>query len=173
MSDEDQETDAEQPKKKGGILMPLIIGVVGAVALGGGAAFTVASGLVDIPGITDTAKKEGEEDGKKAEKAEKEKPKPAFVSLEPLNVTVLRNGRPRTLRMTLTLETVAGEETGITELTPRITDAFNTLLRAIDENDLTDPTALDRLRAQMIRRVRLATDGAPITNVLIEEYLIL
>ena len=163
-----EETGA--PAKKGGVLMPLIFGLVGALVLGGGAAFTVSSGLVDIPGVTDGG-------GEKEEKAEKkpkvEAPKPAFVALEPLSIGLFHQGRPRTLRLTLMLESTEESVAEVETYVPRVLDALNTLMRAIDEQDLADPSALDRLRAQMLRRIRLVTDGAPVNDLLVVEYIVL
>lgn len=178
MSDEtktEAEGGEEAPKKKGGIMMPLIFGLVGALLMGGGAAFTVSSGMVDVPGLTDSAEKMGK-DGKpikkKKKKEEKPKAKPAFVELAPLAIPVMMADGPRQLRMLLMVETEEGKEEKIEKLTPRIQDALNTLLRAIDPRDLGSSDALDRLRAQMLRRVKLATDDAPVTDLLIVEYIV-
>ena len=40
---------------------------------------------------------------------------------------------------------------------PRVTDVLNGYLRAVEVRDLEDPTALSRLRAQMLRRVQMVS----------------
>lgn len=169
MSDEDIMEDDAPAKPSGGLLKPLLFGLVGAALLGGGAAYTVSTGLVDIPGVTDAAPKAEAT----AEKPVEEKPKPAFIELTPLSVAVIVDGRPRQLRLLLNLETEEAAVADIEAVAPRVQDTLNTLLRAIDERDLADPTSLDRLRAQMLRRIRLVADGAAVNDVLIVEYVIL
>lgn len=174
MSEENTD-ETEAPKKKGGIMLPLIFGLVGAAALGGATAFTVGSGIVDVPGF-ESAPVEGDKAAKVGKKSdEPDKPKPAFVPLETLSINLAPNGSTRapTLRIDLTLETTSDDEEAVFAIVPRVYDQLNTMLRAIDHRDLSDPTALDRLRAQMMRRVRLVVEGATINDVLIVNYIIL
>ncbi len=159
---------AEGTKKKKGGKGGLIIGLVLAIALGAGAAFAVMSGLVPIPGGEEHA---AEEDGHKKEE-EEHKPKPSFVALDPLTVTIGKSGAPRQLRIALTIETTEHYAPDVEETRPRILDALNTLLRAVEETDLSQPWSLDRLRAQMLRRIRIATDPTAIQDLLITEYVI-
>lgn len=159
---------AEGKKKKKGGMGGLIIGLVLAIALGAGAAFGVMSGLVPIPGGEEHAEKEDEHH----KEEEKEKAKPSFVALDPLTVTIGQAGAPRQLRIALTIETTEHYAHNVEETRPRILDALNTLLRATEENDLSQPWSLDRLRAQMLRRIRIATDPTAIQDLLITEYVI-
>lgn len=97
---------------------------------------------------------------------------PKFVSFDPLTVTFLQSGAARQLRIALSVETTEAYLHSVEEQKPRMLDALNTLLRALDERDLSDPSALDRLRAQMLRRIRISTDPTAIQDLLITEYVI-
>lgn len=161
----------EAPAKKKGGMGGLIIGLVLAIALGAGAAFAVMSGLVPIPGGEETAEADGEHHGEKEAEAA-HAPAPSFVALDPLTVTIGQSGAPRQLRIALTIETSEPYLHSVEEVRPRILDALNTLLRAVSESDLAEPWSLDRLRAQMLRRIRIATDPTAIQDLLITEYVI-
>lgn len=160
--------EEEAPKKKGGAL-GLIIGLVGALALGGGAAFTISTGMVDIPGLTDT----GAADDKEEKKEEKPEEKSVFIELSDISVPVVEARQLRQLQLRLTIETTVAHEADVGEMTPRILDTLNTMLRTTVRDDLSDPTALDRLRAQMLRRVRIVTGPEAVKDLLIVNYLYL
>lgn len=174
MSEENSDA-TEAPPKKGGVIMPMVFGLIGAVALGGATAFSVGSGLVEVPGLASSEKASDSAKKESAASVADDKPKPAFVPLETLSINLAPNASTRapTLRIDLTLETTAEDAEAVAEVTPRIYDQLNTMLRSIDQRDLSDPTALDRLRAQMMRRVRLVVEDATINDVLIVNYIIL
>lgn len=156
--------DAGETKKKGG-MGPLIIGLALALTLGGGAAYGVMSGMIPTPF--------GPEDPKAAlEETKPEKPA-VFVEFEPLTLTIGLGPASRQLRLTFAVETEKEHEKTIDEMRPRILDTLNTLLRAVDDEDLNAPYALDRLRAQMTRRVRIAVGPEFVRDVLIVQYVIL
>jgi flagellar FliL protein len=163
-------TESEAPKK-GEILKSLLIGMVLALVLGGGAAFVVMSGMVNVPFLgDDKAEKDTEKNNEnKAEKRED----PVFVAFESLDLTIGGALAPRQLRITLAIETSQENAKRIEEMKPRILDALNTLLRAVDESDLSEPYAMDRLRSHMARRVSLAVGPDAVHDVLIMQYVIL
>ena len=55
---------------------------------------------------------------------------------------------------------------------PRIVDTLNIFLRAVDERDVSSILAMERLRAEMLRRVRLVTGDEAVKAVLIAEFLL-
>ena len=55
---------------------------------------------------------------------------------------------------------------------PRIVDALNTYLRAVEVRDLEDPAALTRLRAQMLRRVQIVTGAGEVRDLLVTEFVL-
>lgn len=162
-TDAAEDAPGEGAKKKKGGVMPLIIGAAAALGLGAAAAFAVKTGVVPTPSLGDPA----------PAKVEKDEPSLAFVELTPIVIALdPTEGRARNLRLALSVETDVERVGDVEFALPRIVDSLNTLLRAIDQDDLADPTALDRLRAQMRRRVQLATDPDTVRDLLIVEYVI-
>ena len=51
-------------------------------------------------------------------------------------------------------------------------DVLNTYLRAVEITDLEDPAAMTRLRAQMVRRVRMVTPPDTVRDVLILDFIL-
>lgn len=165
----DGEADGAQQKKKG-LMGPIMIGLAAAVVLGAGAAFAVMSGLAPIG---DAPKETAEEKKKReAKEALAKTPPPVFVAFEPLTITVVADGAPRQLRLQLSLETTEPFAPRVEEMRPRVLDALNTMLRAMNQDELTEPSSLDRLRAQMLRRIRIATDPTAVKDLLITEFVI-
>ena len=165
------ETQEQDAKKKKGIMGPLMIGLAAALLLGGGAAYGVMSGLVPLG----DAHEEGEahaEKKKDAHKEEEHKAPPVFLAFDPLTVTLTHGGAPRQLRLALSIETSEEYLEKVELMKPRMLDALNTLLRAMDERELTEPAGLDRLRAQMLRRVRIAADPTAVKDLLVTEFVV-
>ena len=57
-------------------------------------------------------------------------------------------------------------------LMPRILDVLNGYLRAVEVSQLDDPTALIRLRAQMLRRVQIVTGEGRVRDLLVTEFVL-
>ncbi len=55
---------------------------------------------------------------------------------------------------------------------PRLVDVLNGYLRAVALSELEDPTALIRLRAQMLRRLQVVAGEGRITDLLIMEFVL-
>jgi len=55
---------------------------------------------------------------------------------------------------------------------PRILDVLNSYLRAVAITDLEDPTAMARLRAQMLRRVQIVTGEGRVRDLLVTEFVL-
>ncbi len=51
-------------------------------------------------------------------------------------------------------------------------DILNGYLRAVDVRDLEDPSALIRLRAQMLRRIQIVTGEGRVKDLLIMEFVL-
>lgn len=155
---EEMEIDESTPKKGG--KLGLIIGLVLALAGGGGGFFAVYSGL--ILGPSDTAEV----------KEEKGDPLPpiAFVPIEPLVISLGQNSS-KTLRFRAELEVDPAQQSDVTTLMPRVLDILNGYLRAVPPEQLQDPTALMRMRGQMLRRVQLVTGKGNVRDLLITEFV--
>ncbi len=154
---EETEESAAAPKSKKG----LIIGLVLALALGGGAFFAVYSGMVlghpeeiaetDVPLIEDTDPV-------------------AFVAITPMVISLGKRSNYQ-LRFNAQLEVEPSKQADVENVMPRVLDVLNGYLRAVDVRELQDPTALIRLRAQMLRRVQLVTGDGHIRDLLITEFV--
>ncbi len=151
------------PKKKS--KLPLILGVVLALAGGGGGFFAVSAGLV--PGL-----------GGGTDKAGMKAPPPpplgpvSFVALDPLVVNLAAASGGGLLRFGAQLEVPPDYLAEVEAVKPRIVDVLNGYLRAVETADLADPTALMRLRSQMLRRVQVVTGEGRVRDLLIMEFVI-
>ena len=57
-------------------------------------------------------------------------------------------------------------------LLPRILDVLNGYLRAVETADLENPSALVKLRAQMLRRVQIVTGEGRVRDLLVTEFVL-
>lgn len=150
----------ESPKK--GSKLPLVIGVVLALAGGGGGYMATQMGL--IGGKTDVAKP--------VEPSSDPVPDLSFVQLDPLVISLPGSGGRAHLRFSAQLEVAPDAGPEVTTLKPRIVDVLNSYLRAVELAELEDPTALLRLRAQMLRRVQVVTGPDRVRDLLIMEFVL-
>lgn len=149
-----------EPEAKSGGLKPIIFGVLGALVAGGGGFFATYSGIADglLSGLSSPS-------APKVETA-------AFVPLDPLIVSLGQNAQSRQLRFSAQLEVDPVYKEEVAALTPRVFDVLNTFLRAVDEAELEDPTAMVRLRAQMLRRIQVVTGEGRVKDLLIMEFVL-
>lgn len=162
------------PKKSS--RLPLILGIVLAVAGGGGGFMAVRMGLLSG---TDAAK-EGDGDGGTAVQAASGQggvamppmESAAFVPLDPILVNLPSQTGQRYLRFTAQLEVAPEHQAEVSGVTPRIVDVLNGYLRAVELSDLEDRSALTRLRAQMLRRVQVVTGAGRVRDLLIMEFVL-
>lgn len=169
MSDDVQdpaEAGEDEPKKSGN--MGLIIGVVGALLLGGGGFYATYSGILFGGG------EEGEEEHVKEEPEVVLPPidEIAFVPIEKLVVSLGTKASAAHLQFSAELEVSPANQEQVMTLMPRILDVLNTYLRAVDEKDLESPSAMIRLRAQMLRRVQIVTGDGLVNDLLITEFVL-
>lgn len=159
MAEAEAPQDAE-PKKKS--KLPLILGMVLALVLGGGGFYATWSGLLLGPSAP--------------EHAAEEKPGPlpdiAFVALEPVVISLGRGGSASHLKFTAQLEVAKSYADEVAVLMPRILDVLNSYLRAVAVADLEDPSAMARLRAQMLRRVQIVTGEGRVRDLLVTEFVL-
>lgn len=164
MADADM-ADEEPPKKKS--KLPMLIGVALALVLGGGGFFAVYSGMILGSGSENT---------EKAEEDPKEEvlplPEVAFIELDPLVINLGPAASNRYLRFRAQLEVNPEYQADVTDVLPRVLDVLNSYLRAVSIEDLEDPSALIRLRAQMLRRVKIVTGEGRVRDLLIMEFVL-
>jgi len=149
------------PKKKS--KLPLLIGVALFVLLGGAGFYAVYSGM--LFGASGSAMAHGE--GGPAEL-----PDISFVAIESLVISIGDTAAARHLRFTSSLEVTHASEEEVSALLPRILDVMNGYLRAVDPKDLENPSALVRLRAQLLRRIQLVTGEGRVRDLLVTEFVL-
>ena len=147
------------PKKKS--KLPLIIGVALALTLGAGGFYATVSGAILGTG------------GDHVEEAHvADLPDIAFVPVAQLVISLGAAGQARHLRFTSQLEVAGPHAAEVTLLQPRILDVLNGYLRAVDVAELEDPSALVRLRAQMLRRIQIVSGEGRVRDLLIPEFVL-
>ncbi|MFT6424460.1 MAG: flagellar FliL protein [Celeribacter sp.] len=165
MADEEQLED--EPKKKS--KLPLVVGIVLMLALGGGGFFAVYSGLLFAPPHEPTEEELSELEMDIMEPL----PDVAFVPIEPLIINLSGQGAGnRHLRFQAQIEVPSAYQSEVETLLPRIVDVLNGYLRAVDITELESPSALVRLRAQMLRRLQIVAGEGRVKDVLIMEFVI-
>lgn len=159
---EGEEEEGGKKKSK----LPLIIGIVLAIIGGAGGFLATQMGLLPFGPQPESA-----------EEAEPEKPKPiteevTFVQLDPITVSLPPGSDRSLIRLTVQLD-VAPENAGAVEaIKPRIADILNTYLRAMEINDLESPTALLRMRTQMLHRVQVVAGPGMVRDLLVTEFIL-
>lgn len=156
------ETDAEEPVEKKS-KKPILIGLILALAGGGGGFYATWSGM--LLGSESAAK---ETHGEVKEKG----PETAFVSMDQLVISLDETTRAKHLLFRASLEVPKSYAEEVQALLPRVIDVLNTYLRALDPSDLEDPSALTRLRAQMLRRVQVVAGQGRINDLLVMEFVL-
>lgn len=155
------ETTAEAPPKKK-ILVPIIVGIVGALCLGGGAFYAVYSGLVLS------------NDPKPAEQASTldRRPLPIYMPIEQLTLSLATPSGAQHLRLSAHIEIANNRLAEAEAYRPRFLSVMNTYLRAVEPRDLQDPAALIRLRAQILRRLQMVAGEDLVEDFLITEFIL-
>lgn len=156
------EADAEAaPARKS--KLPLILGLVLMLVLGGAGFYAVYAGLVFGPHEAHT---------EEAPPTPEALPDIAFVPLDPIVVSLGSDPARRYLHFTAQLEVAKPYQPDVTLLLPRIVDVLNGYLRAVEVADLENPTALVRLRAQMLRRIQMVVGDGRVRDLLVTGFVI-
>lgn len=142
---------------------PLLFGLVLALFLGGGGFYATYSGLV-LSAVT------AEHGG--GDHSLPLLPDIAFVPIDSVIISLGAASASGHLRMTSQLEVDKPFAAEVTLLMPRILDVINGYLRAVEVTQLEDPTALVRLRAQMLRRIQTVTGDGRVRDLLITEFVL-
>ena len=173
----------DAPAKKGG-KMGLVILLVLALALGGGAFYATWSGLLDgLLGRAAPADAEGdahtdsdhpkENDPYSDERGGHQAgPGLAFVEVAPFAVSIGGGGRDRQLRVGATLDVDPAQEASVAALLPRIQDSLLGYLRTLDPAVLAEPVALLRVRSQMLRRARMIAGDEAVRDLLVSDFVL-
>ena len=154
--------EPSEPSRKG-LRLPILLGL-GLAALGAvGGFLEIREGIVSALLFGDP-----EQEG--------EAPIPlgpvAFIPLGPMVVNLPDSFDERHLSMRASLEVAPGSVAEVSGLLPRVEDILNTYLRALQPSDFADPTMLDRIRSQMLHRIRLVAGEARVRDLLISEFVL-
>lgn len=161
MSDTELAIDEEKPRKNS--KKGLIVGLLGAILLGGGGFFATYSGMILGSG----------NDIKNQEITHSESTKEVmFIELDPMIISLGKFATSRHLRFRAHLEVTPSAYDEVKHLSPRIIDVLNTYLRAIAESELEDSASMNRLRAQMLRRVQIVAGEENVKDLLITEFVL-
>jgi flagellar protein FliL len=160
MSEPTTDTETPAPKRS---KLPLILGITLMAGFGGGAFYAVYSGMI-LGHVEATDAHE--------EPAADALPEIAFVRIDPMVVSLGSEPGGRYLHFTAQIEVAKAYEADMQLLLPRVQDVLNGYLRAVEVRDLEDPTALVRLRAQMLRRVQMVSGDGRVRDLLVTEFVI-
>lgn len=165
MADSEEIVDGEEEKPKKKSKKPLLLGLVLAFILGGGGFYAVYSGMILDPPPAD-------EKAAAHETPADALPPIAFVPLDPLIISLGPRAGSRHLRFRAELEVDPLYQQDVEKLLPRVLDVLNSYLRAVDLRDIENPSALIKLRAQMLRRIQLVTGEGRVRDLLIMEFVL-
>lgn len=155
----DAPPEAQKPSK-----MPLILGIVAALAGGAGGFFAAFSGMILAPASSETKIEMIDEPGAI--------PDIAFVEVEPMTISISPAAQGRQLRFRAHLEVPSLHAADVTKLLPRVVDVMNGYLRAVELGDIESAAALTRLRAQLLRRVQIVAGPGRVNDLLIMEFVL-
>ncbi|MDF2231224.1 flagellar basal body-associated FliL family protein [Albimonas sp. CAU 1670] len=163
----DVDVDDAPPRKKG--KKGLLIGLLAMLLLGGGGFFATFSGMLNLPfGGGDAAEEAHEEPPEHAG----DSVAVAFVEIPQMMVTLGPSARSRHLRLSATLEIEPGREEEVAKLMPRVKDVINSYMQALDEADVERPAAMTRMRAHLLRRIRIVAGEDAVRDLLITEFVL-
>lgn len=160
-------TDVPEPAPASKSLKtPILIGLALSLAGASGGFYAVTSGLLEGAESAPAHAVEG------SARSTAPLPDVVFLEIEPLVVSLASARDSRHLRFRAQLEVYAPHRAEVERMMPRVVDVLNTYLRALDIGDLEDGAALIRLRAQMLRRIRIVTGGDRVADLLIMEFVL-
>lgn len=162
----DQTADAGEVAPKSSKL-PMIIGVVLALLGGAGGFVAVQSGLL---GGQETSESHDVEE--KKDKHAAPLPDVTFVEVPVFVVSMGPASAAQHLRFRASLEVPSEHASDVTKILPRVQDVMNSYLRALEPADIEAQGALIRMRAQMLRRVKLVIGEERVKDLLVLEFVL-
>lgn len=158
---------ADVPPKKRSKL-PLILGLVLAIAGAGGGFMAVRLGLLGGGGTTHESAPETATDAHAAPAVAPV----SYVALDPLIVNMPRSTGRQFLRFAASLEVVEGQAAAVEAVKPRIADVMNSYLRAVEPEDFEDQMILTLIRSQLLRRIQVVTGEGRVRDLLVTEFVL-
>lgn len=96
----------------------------------------------------------------------------AYVDVNPVVISLPVSNNVEHLRFRASLEVPAKAKEDVVHLLPRITDVFNSYLRAVEPEDFSEPSALVKLRGQLLRRIQVVAGPENINDLLVMEFVL-
>jgi flagellar FliL protein len=100
--------------------------------------------------------------------------RPAFLDLPDMAVTLPNGGHPRQMRIRISLE--LGKNGPVPPppdiLSPRVYDALLTYLRTLGDGEIDGAIAIDRIRADLYRRLTLLLGAGVVRDVLVTSLVV-
>lgn len=170
---EEKQSQADEGRSGAGWKL-LAVSCLVSLALGGGGFFAVYSGTLPLGSLWPQVL--GREAAPAAGPAAGERDSGyhpgAYVPLDPLIISLGPQSASEHLKVSLVVEVAPGREAEVEAARPRLVDVLNVFLRAVDEREIALPASMERLRAQMLRRVQLVSPEGAVRDVLIQEFVI-
>jgi flagellar protein FliL len=154
-------TQGDGAPPEGKSRLPILIGAVLALVLGGGGFYAAYAGL--ILGAHADAGHPGDMAAL---------PDIAFVPVDPVVVSLGDVAANRHLKFTSQLEVETARAAEVTLLLPRILDVMNSYLGAVDPQTLEGNSAIVRVWAQLLRRIQIVTGEGRVRDLLITEFVL-
>lgn len=164
----DTATDTpEEPTKPS--KLPMIIGLVLAIVGAGAGFFAVQKGFLSM--ILSSENHESDHT------SEPSMPMPdteniAFVEIDPIMISLTDGGQIQYLRFRAQLEVEEADKDDVMLLLPRVVDVLNSYLRAVETSEFSTPSALTRLRGQMLRRIQIVVGKDRVRDLLIMDFVL-
>ncbi|MBF9035262.1 flagellar basal body protein FliL [Rhodobacterales bacterium HKCCE2091] len=186
MSVEADPEDAPAPKKKG-MLIPLVAGLVLAIAGGGGGFWAVSSGPLsgmfgggaedshaEDDGHGDSGDSHATDDGHGDDGHDTAGGfvPVAFIPLDTVTISLGPDSGNRHLIFSAQLEVAPEHAQDVEALAPRVLDVLNSYLRIVGIDELSRPESLARIRAQMLHRIQIVAGDGRVRDLLITEFVV-
>jgi flagellar FliL protein len=160
------ESEETPKKKRGGLMVPLLVGMVLAALGGGGGYWAVTMGpFATGSGDEAAAAENTDSDGMSA-------PDVVFVPLDPVVISLGPETRGQHLMFAAHLEVPRQHEAEVAHLVPRVVDVLNSYLRVINLEEVSEPTSLAILRAQLLRRIQVVTGPGRVQDLLVTQFVV-
>lgn len=154
------EQTEEKPKKSG--KWPILIGLLLAILGAGGGFFATTA----FPIFGEKA------EVNQVEIAQSQPLETLFMPLDPLVISLGPQSSSKHLKFTAHLEVEKAFASEVEYLKPRIMDALNTYLQAVQASDFSNPSTLTRVKGQLLRRIKIIAGEGRVRNILIVEFVL-
>lgn len=161
----DEVLESVAPRKRRGKTLFLLLGFVLLLGGGAGAVWRFAPGMAD---------KALALIGHHEQSVAAVSNRPVFIDLPEMALTLPNAGHPRQMRIKLSVELAQGtsQQQAAEALSPRVYDALLTYLRTLRDGEVDGGLGLDRLRADLYRRLELVVGPGVLRDVLITSLVL-